>query len=407
MQMLDKARAGQRPPLPPDPRADQRPGSHPRRDREPTIDHRGPEFAAIARDVLSQIRSIFKTEQPVIIYPSSGTGAWEAALVNTLSPGDPVLMAETGHFATLWRDMAERLGLRPEFIPGDWRHGADPEAIEARLAEDRSHASRRSASCTTRPRPGSRRGSQESARRSTGRPPGPAHGRHDLVARVDRLSPRRMGRRRHGRRLAERPDAAARARLQRGQREGAGGQRDARLPRSFWDWQPMLPANAKGFFPYTPATNLLCGLREAIAMLHEEGLDNVFARHARHGEATRQAARAWGLEIQCADPREYSNSLTAVVMPEGHSADGLRAHILERFNLSLGNGLVEAERPGVPHRPSRRLQRRDAGRHPVGGRDGAARARRRPGRQRRGGGARLLSRTNLRPSEARAASKEA
>jgi alanine-glyoxylate transaminase / serine-glyoxylate transaminase / serine-pyruvate transaminase len=306
----------------------------------PTIDHRGPEFAALAREVLSQIRTIFKTEQPVIIYPSSGTGAWEAALVNTLSPGDPVLMAETGHFAILWREMAERLGVQPAFIPGDWRHGADPAAIEARLAEDRDHSIK--AVCVVH---------NETSTGVASRIPeirqAIDHVGHPALFMVDTISSLAsidylhdewgvdvtVGGSQKGLMLP--PGLGFNAVSQ----KALKANETARLPRSFWDWQAMLAANAKGFFPYTPATNLIRGLGEAIAMLHEEGLDNVFARHARHGEATRRAARAWGLEIQCADPREVSNSLTAVVMPEGHSADGLRAHILRRFNLSLGNGL--------------------------------------------------------------------
>jgi alanine-glyoxylate transaminase/serine-glyoxylate transaminase/serine-pyruvate transaminase len=306
----------------------------------PTIDHRGPEFGAIGREVLDQIRSIFKTEQPVIIYPSSGTGAWEAALVNTLSPGDPVLMVETGHFASLWREMAERLGVQPTFIPGDWRHGADPAAIEARLAEDRGHAIK--AVCVVHNETSTGVASRiDEVRQAIDRAGHPALLMVDTISSLASIDYRHdewgvdvtVGGSQKGLMLP--PGLGFNA----VSAKALAASETARLPRSFWDWQSMLAANAKGFFPYTPATNLLMGLREAIAMLHEEGLDNVFRRHARHGEATRQAARAWGLEIQCADPREYSNSLTAVVMPQGQSADGLRAHILKRFNLSLGNGL--------------------------------------------------------------------
>jgi alanine-glyoxylate transaminase/serine-glyoxylate transaminase/serine-pyruvate transaminase len=306
----------------------------------PTIDHRGPAFAALASEVLSEIRSIFKTEQPVIIYPSSGTGAWEAALVNTLSPGDPVLMAETGHFASLWREMAERLGVQPEFIPGDWRHGADPLAIEARLAEDHSHAIK--AVCVVHNETSTGAVSRiEEIRQAIDRAGHPALFMVDTISSLASIDYRHdewgvdvtVGGSQKGLMLP--PGLGFNAVSP----KALKASESARLPRSFWDWQAMLAANAKGFFPYTPASNLICGLREAIAMLHEEGLENVFARHARHGEATRQAVRTWGLEIQCADPREYSGSLTAVVMPEGHTADGLRAHILERFNLSLGNGL--------------------------------------------------------------------
>jgi alanine-glyoxylate transaminase/serine-glyoxylate transaminase/serine-pyruvate transaminase len=306
----------------------------------PTIDHRGPAFAALASEVLSQIRTIFKTEQPVIIYPSSGTGAWEAALVNALSSGDAVLMAETGHFASLWREMAERLGLQPEFLPGDWRHGADPAAIEARLTEDRGHKLK--AVCVVHNETSTGVVSRiEEIRQAIDRAGHPALLMVDTISSLASIDYRHdewgvdvtVGGSQKGLMLP--PGLGFNAVSP----KALKASESARLPRAFWDWQAMLAANAKGFFPYTPASNLICGLREAIAMLHEEGLDNVFARHARHGAATRQAASTWGLEIQCADPREYSGSLTAVVMPEGHSADGLRAHILRRFNLSLGNGL--------------------------------------------------------------------
>ena len=306
----------------------------------PTIDHRGPEFGAIGREVLSQIRTIFKTEQPVIIYPSSGTGAWEAALVNTLSPGDRVIMVETGHFATLWRDMAERLGVQPEFIPGDWRHGADPEPIEALLSEDRAHAIK--AVCVVHNETSTGVVSRiAEVRQAIDRANHPALLMVDTISSLASIDYRHdewgvdvtVGGSQKGLMLP--PGLGFNAISEKSLAAG----KSARLPRSFWDWQPMLEANAKGFFPYTPASNLLRGLVEAVEMLHEEGLDNVFARHTRHGEAARRAVQVWGLEIQCADPREVSGSLTAVIMPEGHSADGLRAHILERFNLSLGNGL--------------------------------------------------------------------
>ena len=292
----------------------------------PTIDHRGPDFARLAGEILAAIRPIFKTEGPVVIYPASGTGAWEAALVNTLSPGDRVLMAETGHFASLWCEMARRLGLEVELLPGDWRHGVDPEQIEATLAADRAH--RIKAICVVHNETSTGVTSRiAEVRRAIdqARHPGAVHGRHDLLARLDRLPPRRVGRRRHGRGLAEGPDAAARAQLQRAEREGDRRGEDGRgCRRSYWDWPPMLAANAKGVFPYTPATNLLYGLREALAMLHEQGLEQVFARHDRHAEATRRAVGAWGLEVLCQDPREYSSSLTAVLMPDGQDADALR-----------------------------------------------------------------------------------
>jgi alanine-glyoxylate transaminase/serine-glyoxylate transaminase/serine-pyruvate transaminase len=307
----------------------------------PTMDHRGPDFADLGKGVLAGMKRVFKSTQgEVVIFPASGTGAWEAALVNTLSPGDRVLMAETGHFATLWQKMAARLGLEPEFLTGDWRHGVDPDAIEKRLRADAEKRVR--AVCVVHNETSTGVVSRiAEIRKAIDAAGHPALFMVDTISSLASIDYRHdewgvdvtVGGSQKGLMLppglgfnAVSPKALA-----------AGD--TARLPRSFWDWQPMLQANAKGFFPYTPATNLLMGLREAIGMLHEEGLDNVFRRHARHGEATRQAARAWGLEIQCADPREYSNSLTAVVMPQGQSADGLRAHILKRFNLSLGNGL--------------------------------------------------------------------
>ena len=313
-------RLPQRASFPADPRADQRAGPHPAArstGRRSTI--AAPTSPRSRPRSWKEIRPIFKTAGPVVIYPASGTGAWEAALVNTLSPGDRVLMAETGHFASLWCEMARaprargraaagRLAAwrRSRAGRGDARRGPRPSdqggLRRPQRDLDRGHLAHRRGPPRDRPR----------------RPPGPVHGRHDLLARLDRLSPRRVGRRRHGRGLAEGPDAAARPELQCGQRQGAGGARRARGCRGpTGTGQPMLAANAKGVFPYTPATNLLYGLREALAMLHEEGLEQVFARHDRHAEATRRAVRAWGLELLCQDPREYSSSLTAVLMPDG------------------------------------------------------------------------------------------
>ena len=263
--------------------------------------------------------------------------------MNTLSAGDTVLMWETGHFASLWKKMADKLGIKSEFMGGDWRKPADPAAIEKRLKEDNGHAIK--AVCIVHNETSTgvvtdveRRAPGHRCRQA----PGPAAGRHDLVAGLDRLSPRCLGRRRHGRRLAEGPDAAARPLLQRDQREGAGGLEDVpTTPRAFWNWEEMLTANANGWFPYTPATNLIYGLSEACDMLLEEGLDSVFARHARHAEATRTAVTAWGLEILCSDPKAYSGSLTAIMMPEGHDADAFRKVALENFNMSLGQGLTK------------------------------------------------------------------
>jgi alanine-glyoxylate transaminase/serine-glyoxylate transaminase/serine-pyruvate transaminase len=306
----------------------------------PTIDHRGPEFARMGHEVLDGLKQIFKTRQPVIIYPASGTGAWEAALVNTLSPGDRVLMVETGHFAILWRQLATRLGLQVDFLPGDWRHGADPAAIEARLADDRAHAIK--AVCVVHNETSTGVTSRVAViRRAIDRAAHPALLIVDTISSLASMDYRHdewgvdvtVGGSQKGLMLP--PGLSFNA-----VSEKALAARDsATLPRSYWSWEEMLANNKGGFFPYTPATNLLYGLREAVAMLLEEGLDNVFGRHARLAEATRCAVRGWGLEVLCADPEEYSNSLTAVLLPPGHDADNVRRVILERFDMSLGTGL--------------------------------------------------------------------
>jgi alanine-glyoxylate transaminase/serine-glyoxylate transaminase/serine-pyruvate transaminase len=306
----------------------------------PTSDHRGPEVAALGRELMTEIRQIFRTEQRVIIYPSSGTGAWEAALVNALSPGDRVLMCETGHFAMLWQQIAERFGLEPDVIPTDWRRGADPDAIEARLAADRGHALK--AVCIVH---------NETSTGAVSRIAEIRHAidrvNHPALLMVDTISS--LGSIDY--RMDEWGVDVTVAASQKGfmlppglafnavSAKALDAAKRARLPKFYWSWEEMLAANGSGFFPYTPATNLLYGLKEAIAMLLEEGLENVFARHTRHGEATRRAVRAWGLEVLCENPAEYSSSLTAVLMPRGHDADALRKVILERFDMSLGTGL--------------------------------------------------------------------
>jgi alanine-glyoxylate transaminase/serine-glyoxylate transaminase/serine-pyruvate transaminase len=307
----------------------------------PTIDHRGPQFGALGRRVLEGLKQIFKTRHPVVIYPASGTGAWEAALVNTLSPGDRVLMYETGHFATLWHRLATRLGLEPEIIPSDWRHGVDAAAIGARLAQDRAHAIK--AVCVVH---------NETSTGATSRIADVRKAidaaRHPALLMVDTISS--LGS------IDYRADEWGVDVTVAGSQKGLmlppglsfnsispkalAAAQTARLPRSYWDWGEMLANNSSGYFPYTPATNLLYGLGEAIGMLLEEGLANVFARHARHGEATRRAVRAWGLEILCANPAEYSNALTAVMMPPGHDEAEFRRIVLERYDLSLGAGLT-------------------------------------------------------------------
>ena len=306
----------------------------------PTIDHRGPEFQRLGFEVLAGMRDIFKTQQPVIIYPASGTGAWEAALVNTLSPGDKVLMFETGQFASLWHEMATRLGLDVVWVPGDWRHGVDPAQVEARLAEDRGHNIKAVAAVHNETSTGvvSRIPAIRAAIDS-------AH--HPALLLVDTISSLAsidyhhdewgadvtVGGSQKGLMLP--PGLSFNALSE----KALAVSKHSRMLKSFWAWEPMLTANKNGFFPYTPATNLLFGLRVAIAMLNEEGLPNVFARHTRHGEATRRAVRGWGLEVLCKNPEEYSGSLTAVMMPPGHDADQLRKLILERFDMSLGMGL--------------------------------------------------------------------
>ena len=308
----------------------------------PTIDHRGPEFARMSKEIFEGLGPIFGSQGPVIIFPSSGTGAWEAALVNTLAPGDRVLMFETGHFATLWRKMADRLQLAVDFVPGDWRRGVDPAAVEARLAADKGHAIKAVAVVHNETSTGvtSR---IPLVRQAIDRAAHPALLLVDTISSLGSIDYRHdewgvdvtVGCSQKGLMLppglgfnAVSDKALAIARARRG-------------PRAYWDWEEMLQANASGFFPYTPATNLLYGLHESITMLREQGLANVFARHDRHAEATRRAVRAWGLEILCAEPAEYSSVLTAVMVPEGHDADAFRALVLDRFDMSLGTGLAK------------------------------------------------------------------
>jgi alanine-glyoxylate transaminase/serine-glyoxylate transaminase/serine-pyruvate transaminase len=306
----------------------------------PTMDHRGPDFGRLGLRILANLKQIVRTEGPVVIYPASGTGAWEAALVNTLSPGDCVLMCRTGWFATLWKDMAEKLGLDAVFIDTDWRRGADVAAIGAALAQDRTH--RIKAVCVVHNETSTGCASRIDEVRAAMDAAG-----HPALLMVDTISSLASMDYRHD---EWRVDVTV-AGSQKGLMLPPGlsfnaisakaleAAATAKLPRSYWDWRPMLAANATGYFPYTPGTNLLYGLDAALAMLAEEGLENVFARHDRHAEATRRAVRTWGLEIQCAEPRHYSSSLTAVRLPEGHSANALRAIILQKFNMSLGNGL--------------------------------------------------------------------
>ncbi len=310
----------------------------------PTIDHRGPEFAKLGLEVLEGCKEVFRTKNPVIIYPSSGTGAWEAAIVNTLSQGDKVLMAETGHFATLWCALARKFNIEVEFLPGDWRHGASPEQIEARLSEDRAHSikavmvvhNETSTGVTSR---------IADIRKAIDRAQHPALFLVDTISSLGSIEynhdewgvdvtvscsqkglmlPPGLG----FNAISEKAMAAAKANT---------------MPRSYWDWHEIIGSNKSGGWPYTPATNMLYGLKEAITMLQEEGLDNVFARHLRHAAATRAAVRAWDLEILCLNEDEHSPILTAVLMPDGHDADRFRQVTLDNFDMSLGAGLSKVK----------------------------------------------------------------
>ena len=306
----------------------------------PTMDHRGPKFGPLGLEIIEGLKHVFQTRQPVVIYPASGTGAWEAALVNCFSPRDKVLMIETGHFASLWQKMAGKLGLQVELIATDWRRGADPAAVEAKLREDRAHAIK--AVCVVH---------NETSTGATSRIPLirkaiDAAG-HPALFMVDTISSLASIDYRHDewgvdvtvagsqKGLMLPPGLSFNAVSEKARKAA----QSAKLPKSYWAWDEMIAANKTGYFPYTPATNLLYGLREAIAMLQEEGLPRVFARHARHAEAARRAVRAWGLEILCANAEEYSNTLTAVMMPAGHDADALRKAIIEAYDMSLGTGL--------------------------------------------------------------------
>jgi alanine-glyoxylate transaminase/serine-glyoxylate transaminase/serine-pyruvate transaminase len=308
---------------------------------QPVIDHRSAEFSKLALEVLDGLRPIFQTSGAVVMYPSSGTGGCEAALVNTLSSGDKVLIFETGWFSHIaWRRVAEKMGLDVEYVPGDWRRGVSPEQVEARLNADRQHAVKAVIAVHNETSTGvtSRIGDVRRAMNRAGHPAllivdtvsslGSIDYRHDewevdvtvTCSQKGLMLPPGLG----FNAVSEKAIAASKT---------------AKLPRSYWDWDEMFRSNKAGFFPYTPATNLLYGLREAIQMLHEEGLPNVFQRHQRHAEATRAAVRGWGLEIVCQEPLEYSSSLTAIMMPEGHDADRLRDVMLEKFDMSLGTGL--------------------------------------------------------------------
>ena len=308
----------------------------------PTIDHRGPQFAEIGAKCLAGMKTIFKTDSHAVIYPASGTGAWESALVNTLQEGDLVLMVETGHFASLWHKMASRLGLETEFLATDWRRGVDPQQVEDRLRADTENKIK--AVCVVH---------NETSTGSTSRVNevrlAMDNAGHDALLLADTISSLASIDFRHDewgvdvtvagsqKGLMLPPGLSFNAVSEKALAVASkGGMR-----RSYWDWEEQIAANKDGAFPFTPATNLLYGLAEAIDMLHEEGLNNVFKRHDRHAAATRKAVQAWGLEVLCQEPKDYSSALTAVLLPDGHNADAFRAGVLQNFNMSLGNGLAK------------------------------------------------------------------
>jgi alanine-glyoxylate transaminase/serine-glyoxylate transaminase/serine-pyruvate transaminase len=309
------------------------------------LDHRSGEFADLGKEVLAGVRTIFQTSGPVVIFPSSGTGAWEAAIVNTLSPGDRVLMFETGHFSSLWKQVAEKHGIQVEYVPGNWRRGASPADVEAQLMNDKQHNfkavmvvhNETSTGVTSR---------IPEIRKAIDRAKHPALFMVDTISSLGCMDYHHeewgvdvtVGGSQKGLMLP--PGLSFNAVSE----KALAAHQRSTMTRYYWDWMEMLKPNASGFFPYTPATNLLYGLKEAITMLHEEGLSSVFARHARHGEATRAAVQAWGLEIVCAEPSEYSSSLTAIFMPANYDADKLREVILENFDMSLGAGLSKLAR---------------------------------------------------------------
>ncbi|MDG2090288.1 MAG: aminotransferase class V-fold PLP-dependent enzyme [Gammaproteobacteria bacterium] len=307
---------------------------------QPVMDHRGPDFPALTFNILEQIKPVFNTESPVFIYPASGTGGWECALLNTLSPGDKVLAFETGHFATLWKEVADKLGLEVQWVTGDWRHGVDPAKVEEVLREDSEHNIKAVLAVHTETSTGvtSR---IDKVRQAIDAAAHPALFFVDAVSslacteyfhdewKVDvTVSGSQKG-------LMLPPGLSFNAVSE----KALAASKQSKSHHSYWRWDAMLSFNAKGYYPYTPSTNLMYGLEEALSLLHQEGLANVFARHHRFAEATRRAVGAWGLENICLNPDEFCNSTTAVLVPEGSDADALRTIILERFDMSLGTGL--------------------------------------------------------------------
>ena len=306
----------------------------------PTIDHRGPDFTKLTRACLDGMKSVFKTTSDVIIFPASGTGAWEAALVNTVNEDDLVLMVETGHFASLWNKMALKLGIKTEFLETDWRRGVEPEKLFDRLKKDIDKKIKAVCVVHNETSTGSISRIKEVREAINS-------ANHNALLMVDSISGLASLEYKHDewgvdvtvsgsqKGLMLPPGLSFNAISE----KALFASNENSMKRSYWDWKEQIQSNKQGSFPYTPATNLLYGLKEAIDMLHEEGLENVFKRHERHAQATRIAVQAWGLEILCQEERDYSSVLTAVKLPEGHNADGLRKIILEQFNMSLGNGL--------------------------------------------------------------------
>ncbi|MBE66741.1 MAG: serine--glyoxylate aminotransferase [Gammaproteobacteria bacterium] len=304
------------------------------------MDHRGPDFPAMTYKILFQLKPIFNTQDPIVIFPSSGTGAWEAALVNTLSPGDKILAFETGWFATLWKQMAEKLGLEVEWVPGDWRSGVDPQVVEEKLRDDTKKKIK--AICVVHNETSTGTTSRlEEIRQAIDET------EHPALFMVDTISSLACCEYKHDEWKVDVTISGSQKGLMLPPGLGFNAISQKALDASkssssrvyYWSWQEMIKNNEKGVFPYTPATNLLYGLKEALRLLHNEGLKNVFFRHARLAKATRLAVEAWGLENVCLKPEEYSNSCTAVLMPEDFDADNLRKIILEKFNMSLGTGL--------------------------------------------------------------------
>ena len=306
----------------------------------PTIDHRGPDFTELTYECLNGMKTIFKTNSDVIIFPASGTGAWEAALVNTVNEDDLVLMVETGHFASLWNKMALKLGIKTEFLETDWRRGVEPEKLFDRLEKDIDKKIKAVCVVHNETSTGSISRIKEVREAINS-------ANHNALLMVDSISGLASLEYKHDewgvdvtvsgsqKGLMLPPGLSFNAISE----KALFASNENSMKRSYWDWKEQIQSNKQGSFPYTPATNLLYGLKEAIDMLHEEGLENVFNRHDRHAQATRVAVQAWGLEVLCQEERDYSSVLTAVKLPEGHNADGLRKIILEQFNMSLGNGL--------------------------------------------------------------------